>query len=463
MRSSSLARRMVRGVLLLFVPPTVVAAGVFALLYSLRVHQHPAALGASLAVGGGALMTYLAFMIHGMADSLAATLCEIRLGVELMGTAGPAHRLAIRTGDEMESLADAINTLADRLAARREALAAILEGLPDAVAAVTAEGRVAFANAAAQFLLDPHGEPLVGRDLVDVLQPADAPLLADMLRPGAGARAIRLRTCGGGLADVAAAPVPAPRHGHPAFILTLRPTQETLEPPSGDPACDHALGRPQSRPAARPVPPRGDGLDRNRPLAETDCIVLDVETTGLDRDGDDRIVALAAVRVRRGAVRTGDVFESLVNPGRAIPPASVAIHGITAAMTADAPPIDTVLPDFHRFAHGGVLAGHDVWFDLHFLSREARRIGLPPIDATHPVLDTALLARLVDGRLADLGLDGLASRLGVPVLGRHTALPDAITTAEIYVRLVGLLAGRGVVTLGDVVDACARLRQAAHP
>jgi DNA polymerase-3 subunit epsilon len=42
--------------------------------------------------------------------------------------------------------------------------------------------------------------------------------------------------------------------------------------------------------------------------------------------------------------------------------------------------------------------------------------------------------------------------LGVTVTGRHSALGDALTTAEILARLLVLLQKRGVLTLGATLD-----------
>jgi DNA polymerase III subunit epsilon len=72
---------------------------------------------------------------------------------------------------------------------------------------------------------------------------------------------------------------------------------------------------------------------------------------------------------------------------------------------------------------------------------------------TTPVFDTALLSRVVQGRLGLDGLDQLAARLGVVVHGRPSALGDALATAEIFVRLLGLLQRRGIRTLGQALDA----------
>ena len=60
-----------------------------------------------------------------------------------------------------------------------------------------------------------------------------------------------------------------------------------------------------------------------------------------------------------------------------------------------------------------------------------------------PVLDTRLLSRSLHGPAADHSLEAAARRLGVQVVGRHSALGDALTTAEIFVRLLALLKGRG--------------------
>ena len=198
--------------------------------------------------------------------------------------------------------------------------------------------------------------------------------------------------------------------------------------------------------------------DRERSLDELTCVVFDTETTGLDPDGADRIVSLAGVRVRAGVLKKSETFDALVNPGRPIPAASIRFHGITGAMVAEAPPIAVVLPAFLGFAENGVLVGHQVWFDLRFLTREAERLGLPLPAPGRPVLDTLLLSEVVHGPLEGHGLEALAERFGVVVRGRHSALGDALTTAEVFVRLIDLLKKRGIVTLGDALDAARRRR-----
>lgn len=194
---------------------------------------------------------------------------------------------------------------------------------------------------------------------------------------------------------------------------------------------------------------------RDRALAETSladltCVVFDTETTGLLPDEGDEIVQIAGVRIVNGRRVAGEVFDTLVAPGRPIPPKSTAVHGITDAMVAGAPTVPEALARFHRFAEGAVLIAHNAPFDMAFLRRREAEIG---VRFDHPVLDTVLLSAVVYGQTESHSLDALSERLGIliPEDARHTALGDAIATAEAFLKLVPMLAGRGIVTFGDVL------------
>jgi DNA polymerase-3 subunit epsilon len=188
-------------------------------------------------------------------------------------------------------------------------------------------------------------------------------------------------------------------------------------------------------------------------LRDLTFVALDTETTGLRPERGDRVVSLAGVKVHAGIVKRTEIFDALVSPGRPIPATSTRYHGITDAMVAEAPPIRVVLDGFLRFAERAVLVGHEIWFDLAFL----REQGL----GDRAVLDTRLLSHIVHGAGVDHGLEALAERVGVTIEGRHSALGDALATAEILVRLLPLLERRGVVTLGSAIDATRAAGRAA--
>ncbi|MDT3679773.1 MAG: exonuclease domain-containing protein [Burkholderiaceae bacterium] len=198
----------------------------------------------------------------------------------------------------------------------------------------------------------------------------------------------------------------------------------------------------------------------DRALAELTCTVFDTETTGLDPSRGDRIVQIGAARIVAGKLRRNECFERLVDPQRAVSAASVAIHGLDAAMLAGQPSIAQVLPLFHAFARDSVLVGHNAAFDMRFLREAEAEAG---VVFDQPVLDTLLLSAHVHPQQPSHSLEALAARLGVALSGRHSALGDALVTAEIFLKLVPLLEARGVRTLQQALDAAqqtwhARLR-----
>jgi DNA polymerase-3 subunit epsilon len=216
-----------------------------------------------------------------------------------------------------------------------------------------------------------------------------------------------------------------------------------------------AVARP--KPVARKVvydfdllsPARTDRLT-DTPLDRLTYVVFDSETTGLNPQGGDELVQLAAVRIVNGRRVEGEVFDTLVNPGRTIPATSTAVHGITEAMVADAPPVQEVVRAFHKFAEGAVLIAHNAPFDMEFLRRVEGRLGLA---FDMPVLDTVLLSAVVYGQHEVHSLDALTHRLGItiPEEARHTAIGDTIATADAFLKLIPALNGRGFHTFGEVL------------
>ncbi|MGE0312695.1 MAG: exonuclease domain-containing protein [Lautropia sp.] len=187
-----------------------------------------------------------------------------------------------------------------------------------------------------------------------------------------------------------------------------------------------------------------------RPLAGLTFTVFDTETTGLEPAAGDQIIQIGAARIVNGRIRFQESFEQLVDPGRTIPPASIPIHGITPEMVAGKPRIAAVLPAFHRFAEDSVLVAHNAAFDMRFLQLQEQATG---IAFRQPVLDTLLLSAVVHPNQASHRLDEIAERFGIRVVGRHTALGDALVTAQVLLRLIPLLEAMGIRTLREAREA----------
>jgi DNA polymerase-3 subunit epsilon len=187
-----------------------------------------------------------------------------------------------------------------------------------------------------------------------------------------------------------------------------------------------------------------------QPLRKLTYVVFDTETTGLNPAQGDEIIQIGAVRVVNGRILQDEAIDQLIDPKRPVPEESAAIHGITSEMVAGQPTIEQVMPLFHRFVEGAVMVAHNAAFDMRCLQLKEQQTG---VRFDNPVLDTLLLSSVIHPHQETHSLDGIAKRLNLTIVGRHTALGDALVTAEVLLKLIPLLESRGIVTLEDALDA----------
>lgn len=179
-------------------------------------------------------------------------------------------------------------------------------------------------------------------------------------------------------------------------------------------------------------------------LDDVEFVIIDTETTGL-RPGHDRVIEIAGIRLRGGEVI--NTFQTLVNPNRRLPPFIVQFTGITQEMVNKAPLAEQIFPDFLRFSTGATLVGHNVGFDIGFLSYEAQLLGQAfPIDG----IDTILLARRFLSGLRRFKLDVVAEHLKIPTMNRHRAMGDTKVTAAVFLKLLERARQQGILTLGHL-------------
>jgi DNA polymerase-3 subunit epsilon len=193
-------------------------------------------------------------------------------------------------------------------------------------------------------------------------------------------------------------------------------------------------------------------------LDEIAFAVVDVETTGMRAGASDRITEIAVVVVHGG--RREVVFDSLVNPGRPIPPAICAITNITNEMVQRAPTFAEVADQVLAALAGRVFVAHNARFDWGFISAEVRRARDLALDG--PRLCTVRLARRLVKGVRSCGLDNLTQYFGFANPARHRAAGDALVTADLLDRLLRLAQEEGARTLQDLTAIATRRARRAR-
>ncbi|MGY1603383.1 DEDD exonuclease domain-containing protein [Geodermatophilus sp. SYSU D00815] len=185
------------------------------------------------------------------------------------------------------------------------------------------------------------------------------------------------------------------------------------------------------------------------PLSSVTFVVVDLETTG-GSPKDSAITEIGAVKVRGGEV-LGE-FQTLVDPGTAIPPYISVLTGITSSMVATAPRIGAVLPAFLEFARGAVLVAHNAPFDIGFLKAACAENGFAwPAAAS---VDTAVLARrlLTSDEVPNCKLATLAPYFSTTTQPCHRALADARATVDVLHGLFERLGPLGITSLEELTS-----------
>ena len=194
------------------------------------------------------------------------------------------------------------------------------------------------------------------------------------------------------------------------------------------------------------------------PWREVSYCVVDLELSGLDPRRHE-IISFGALPIDDGRVRLDGAVSGLVRPTRPLAEAAIRVHGLRAADLAGAPELAEALdPLLHAMA-GRVLVAHHAAVERAFLGAALRSLG---VRLRRPVLDTAVLARVWlaerDGALPGrMTLESLARACGLPVHSPHTAIGDALTTAQLFLVAASQLDARRPETLRRLARADTRL------
>ncbi len=190
-------------------------------------------------------------------------------------------------------------------------------------------------------------------------------------------------------------------------------------------------------------------------LRKVEFVVFDVETTGLSPANGDRMIEIAAIKIRD--FKPATKFYSLIDPERPISSGAFAVNGISREMLVGAPAAQEVLPHFLEYVKGAVILGYNAKFDMGFLVSETARFG-QRVERDQVVLDVLKMARGLLPSLGQYPLWYVARHLGLEQKQEHRALADVILTWEIFKRLMDVAQRRDMDNLESLINTFAYQR-----
>ncbi|MBU0467585.1 MAG: WYL domain-containing protein [Candidatus Omnitrophica bacterium] len=182
-------------------------------------------------------------------------------------------------------------------------------------------------------------------------------------------------------------------------------------------------------------------------IHSTDFVVFDVETTGLSPQFGDRVIEMAAVKVRDQKII--DRFESLIDPQREVSFEAYLVNGISDEMLVGAPLASEVLPDFVKFIEGCIVVGHNVKFDMKFLNNELRLAGMPECDGQRTI-DTVKMSRGIIPELGKYSLAIVSEFMGIRNVQKHRAMADVEMTFKVFLNLLQMASKRRICSLAAI-------------
>ncbi len=424
----------------IWVAVLIAAVGFLAVMPAMRVAIDSQSLRLATALLAGiAIISGLALALEVRRQGLRIE--QLRGWVNLV--AGESESLRREIAPEADAvdrvqlaIIDMLGMRMDQQGAIYRRLGDVLNAIPDGIVVMTPEGLISLVNAAGRPLFGGR-DPVIGTSIYETLSRHS---LGDALALARGSDRPVTASLHTVWADAIHATVT--RIGTDGSALLRFPSTEVASV-----ALEHDFSL-HDRPAQAIV------VTPQTALAELPAMAIDTETTGLDPQ-NDRVISIGAVRLHGARLIRSWTMNMLVNPGRSIPTRTIPVHGISNAMVADAPAFEQVAGRVLEQTSGLVLVGCHVDFDVAILRAELRRCGHDWQPTAS--LDVRLLYAGLFPKQGTLSLDDIAADLGVRAIGRHSALGDALTAGEIFVRLVPVLSERGVTTL----EAAQALQQKA--
>lgn len=187
-----------------------------------------------------------------------------------------------------------------------------------------------------------------------------------------------------------------------------------------------------------------------QPLQVTRCVVVDVETSGLE-PFHDRLISVGAVALTGGLLRLAESFEVVLRQHTPSNERNILVHGIDGTTQTCGQDAADGLAAFLEFAGKAPLIGFHADFDRTMIRRAMlAELGSAPVNAW---LDVAVLAPALfaDRAAAAVTLDDWLQIFGIENHSRHNALADACATAQLFQIVAAQAAQQGMRSCADLL------------
>jgi len=191
-----------------------------------------------------------------------------------------------------------------------------------------------------------------------------------------------------------------------------------------------------------------ESLTEDMPIRDIDFVITDIETTGSIR-GKDRIIEIAAIKVRNGEILS--TFESMVNPDITISRQISRLTKISNSTVKDAPYIEEVLPQYVDFVGNGIFVAHNSLFDFPFINSEIRRLQIDELKYQADICTYRIAKKLLP-HVRARGISGLSSYFDYHMENRHRAMPDVLAAHFFLNKFLDTLDESKIDTLHKLVN-----------
>lgn len=189
-------------------------------------------------------------------------------------------------------------------------------------------------------------------------------------------------------------------------------------------------------------------MDLERNIEDSDLVILDLETTGLDVVTGDFICEVGALKVRGRKII--DKFHSLVNPKRSMPDQAYNVHKISEEELKDAPYFEEIADKLISFLDGCAVCAYNIKFDMGFINYQLKKLNRLPLEI--PAVDILAMSRDVL-KLPRYNLEAAAKSLDVDCSqGLHRALGDASIAYGVLLKLIDIFKEKGIEKLSEFIS-----------